>query len=418
MDFSRATFVPCRNGAPPSALSHLECSKCAARCDADIPQQLCTCGGPLLARYGVEAARTFTREALAEREPTLWRYSELLPVRDAANRVSLHEGVTPVLALARAGAELNLRSLFVKDEGLLPTGSFKARGAAVGVSRAKELGIHAFAMPTNGNAGGAWSAYAARAGIEAYIVMPQSAPAINRMECVMAGARVWLVDGLISDAGRIVGKAVKEHGLFDTSTLKEPYRIEGKKTMGFEIAEQFGWNVPDVILYPTGGGVGLIGIYKALQELQMLGLIANRMPRFVAVQAEGCAPIVQAWKAKRMESTAWENARTVAFGITVPKALGDFLVLDAIYKTDGCAVAVGDAQILEMQRFLTSREGTFVCPEGAATLAAAVQLREQGWIAPDERVLLINTGTGLKYPDVPYPQPPLLARDAELPIDR
>jgi threonine synthase len=365
-----------------------------------------------------KAGQSFRPQALAQREPSLWRYAELLPLRDMANRISLHEGMTPVLPLQRAGSELGLRSVFIKDEGLLPTGSFKARGAAVGISRAKELGIRAFAMPTNGNAGGAWSAYAARAGMDAYIVMPQSAPAINRMECVMAGAHVWLVDGLISDAGRIVGRAVKEHGIFDASTLKEPYRIEGKKTMGFEIAEQFEWSVPDVILYPTGGGVGLIGIYKALRELQSLGLIEDRMPRFVAVQAEGCAPIVEAWKAKRAQSTAWENARTVAFGITVPKALGDFLVLDAIYKTDGCAIAVSDEQILAMQRFLTAREGTFVCPEGAATLAAAVHLHEQGWIAADERVLLINTGTGLKYPDVPYPQPPLLGRGEELPIGR
>lgn len=401
MDFSRTASVP-------SALTHLECSKCSRRLDADVPQQLCTCGAPLLARYSMEAAsRTMTREAVSGREPTLWRYAELLPLRDRRNRVSLHEAVTPVLPLAHAGADLGFDALFLKDEALLPTGSFKARGAAVGVSRAKELGIRGFAMPTNGNAGGAWSAYAARAGMEAHIFMPQSAPAINRMECVMAGAQVRLVDGLISDAGRIAAQAVKERGLFDASTLKEPYRIEGKKTMGFEIAEQFEWSVPDVILYPTGGGVGIIGIYKALRELRELGLIGDRMPRFVAVQAEGCAPIVEAWKAKRTESTPWQNAHTVAFGITVPKALGDFLVLEAVYETNGCAVAVSDAQILEMQRFLTAREGTFVCPEGAATLAAAVQLRKEEWIAPHERVLLINTGTGLKYPQVPYAQPPL-----------
>jgi threonine synthase len=315
-----------------------------------------------------------------------------------------------------AGAETGIGQLYMKDEGTLPTGSFKARGAAVGVSRAKELGVRAFAMSTNGNAGGAWSAYAARAGIEAHIVMPFSAPEINRAECVMAGAHVSLVDGLINDAGRIVAAAVEKYGLYDACTLKEPYRIEGKKTLGFELAEQFAWNVPDVIVYPTGGGVGIIGIYKALQELQAVGLTADRMPRFVAVQAEGCAPIVEAWKEHRRESTPWQNAHTVAFGITVPKALGDFLVLDALYDTNGIAIAVSDAAILEMQRMVGAREGLFICPEGAATFAAAKQLLESGWIAKEERVLLINTGAGLKYPNVPYPQPPLIAdsKDWEL----
>lgn len=398
-----------------SALTHLECSKCGTRYDADAVAQLCTCGAPLLARYDLEkAARTLTREALAARESTLWRYSELLPLRNDANRVSLHEAMTPILPLSRIGPTLGIDSLFVKDEGLLPTGSFKARGAAVGVSRAKELGIRAFAMPTNGNAGGAWAAYAARAGMDAYIVMPQSAPAINRLECTMVGAHLSLVDGLISDAGRIVAATVAQHGLYDASTLKEPYRIEGKKTMGFELAEQFDWSVPDVVLYPTGGGVGIIGIYKALRELHELGLIAERMPRFVAVQAQGCAPIVEAWKAHRRESTFWENAQTVAFGITVPKALGDFLVLDALYDTNGAAIAVSDAELLEMQKLVGSREGLFICPEGAATVAAAKHLRESGWIAKGERVLLINTGAGVKYADVPYAQPPLLSRDAIL----
>jgi threonine synthase len=400
-----------------SALSHLDCSKCGTRYDADAPQQLCRCGAPLLARYDLEAAaQTFTRENLAAREASLWRYTELLPVRDPGHRVSLSESMTPMPALRRFGGEIGLTNLHLKDEGALPTGSFKARGAAVGISRAKELGIRRFAMPTNGNAGGAWSAYAARAGMEAYIVMPQSAPAINRLECAMAGAHLWLVDGLISDAGRIVGKAVSQHGLFDASTLKEPYRIEGKKTLGFEIAEQCGWSVPDVILYPTGGGVGLIGIYKALRELHAMGLVSEKMPRMVAVQAQGCAPIVQAYRERKTDSQPWQNAQTIAFGITVPKALGDFLVLEAVYDTGGAAIAVSDEAIVRMQQCLAVAEGFLICPEGAATLAAAQTLREQEWIAPDEFVLAINTGTGLKYADVPYPQPPLLQRDADLPI--
>lgn len=400
-----------------SALTHLECSKCKLQYDADVLQQLCSCGGPLLARYDLTvAAATLTPENLATREPSLWRYAELLPLRDQKNRVSLHEHITPLIPLSRLGNKLRLENLYLKDDGALPTGSFKARGAALGISRAKELGVKRFAMPTNGNAGGAWAAYAARAGLDAYLVMPQGAPAINRLECVMAGANVWLVDGLISDAGKIVSKAIAEHGLYDASTLKEPYRIEGKKTIGFELVEQFEWNVPEVILYPTGGGVGLIGIYKALRELQATGLIGDKMPRFVAVQAEGCAPIVEAFRQHQRESTFWPDAHTVAFGITVPKALGDFLVLEAIYETNGTAIAVCDDDIIRLQRDLAAREGLLICPEGAATLAAAEQLRSQGWIAPDERVVAINTGTGLKYPDVPYPQPPLLTRDAELPI--
>lgn len=400
-----------------SALSHLECSKCAQQYDADAPQQLCRCGAPLLARYDLTAAAaTFTRENLAARESSLWRYAELLPLRDYERRVSLNEMLTPLAPLRRFGGDIGLQQLYLKDDGALPTGSFKARGAAVGVSRARELGITKFGMPTNGNAGGAWAAYAARAQMEAYIVMPRSAPAINRLECAMAGAHLWLVDGLIGDAGRIVGKAVSQHSLFDASTLKEPYRIEGKKTLGFEIVEQCGWSVPDVILYPTGGGVGLIGIHKAVRELRAMGLLGEKMPRMVAVQAAGCAPIVQAFVQGKRESVAWQNAQTVAFGITVPKALGDFLVLDAVYETGGTAIAVGDDAIVQMQQRLAAREGLLICPEGAATLAAASELRAQGWIAPHERVVAVNTGTGLKYPDVPYPQPQLLQPGDDLPI--
>ena len=401
-----------------SALSHLECSKCSATYDADAPHQLCRCGAPLLARYDLpKAALTFSPAQLEQREPSLWRYVELLPLRDQSNRVDLCERITPLVSLPTLGREIGVPHLLMKNDGALPTGSFKARGAAVGVSRAKELGISRFAMPTNGNAGSAWTAYAARAGMEAYIVMPQNAPAINRLECVMAGAHVWLVDGLIGDAGSVVGKAATKHGVYDASTLKEPYRIEGKKTIGFELVEQFGWDAPDVIVYPTGGGVGLIGIHKALQELREMGLTGEKRPRLVAVQAAGCAPIVRAYRERETESTPWPQAHTIAFGINVPKALGDFLVLDALYQTNGTAIAVTDEDIMAMQRRIAQKEGQLICPEGAATIVAAAQLRAQAWIAPHERVVAINTGDGLKYPDVPYAQPPLLQRDADLPIE-
>ena len=332
----------------------------------------------------------------------MWRYAELLPIRDnARNTVSLGETVTPVVPMTRHGADIGIGSLYCKDEGLLPTGSFKARGAAVGVSRARELGVTAFAMPTNGNAGGAWSMYGRRAGIAARVVMPKSAPAVHRFECEAAGAEVTLVDGVISDAGKVVAKMVSETGVYDASTLKEPYRIEGKKTMGFEIAEQTEWRIPDVLLYPTGGGVGLIGIYKALLELREMGFPIERLPRMVAVQASGCAPIVRAFAAGLRESQFWNDSKTEAFGINVPKALGDFLVLDAVYATEGCAIAVDDASIASSRRRVAATEGLLLCPEGAATIAAAEELRKNGWIREDERVLAINTGSGLKsIPDL------------------
>ncbi len=394
---------------PFSFLDHLECPRCHTRYDANIPAHLCTCGSPLLARYDLEEARTyFSREVLHEREHTLWRYHELLPVRSPENIVTLGEGMTPLLPLQRLGPKLGMPHLFVKDEGVIPTGSFKARGAAVGVSRAKELGVKVLAMPTNGNAGGAWATYAARAGIEAVIVMPEAAPTITRNECAITGARLFLVNGLISDAGAIVGRAVKQHSWYDASTLKEPYRIEGKKTMGYELAEQFQWDVPDVILYPTGGGVGIIGIYKALRELQELGWIGERLPRLVVVQASGCNPLVQAWQEGKTESQFKQASSTIAFGINVPKALGDFLVLEAVYNTNGCAIAVSDDELLQAQTRLATNEGLFVCPEGAATLAAAEKLRQQNWIRADERVVLLNTGTGLKYPDTVHVNVPVL----------
>ena len=313
-------------------------------------------------------------------------------MRDADHRVTLGESHTPVRPLPTAGASIGIPRLFVKDEGRLPTGSFKARGAAIGVSRARELGVTAFAMPTNGNAGVAWTVYGRSAGLEPHIAMPAAAPESFFRACTLAGARVTLVDGLITDAGRLVAQWVAEHGYYDASTLKEPYRIEGKKTLGFEIAEQFAWNVPDAIVYPTGGGVGLIGIHKALLELRTVGLIGDRLPRMVAVQAEGCAPIVRAWERGERSSTLWEGAQTVAFGINVPKAIGDFLVLDAIAETDGCAVAVSDADILRARDALARDDGFAACLEGAATYAAAEKLRTAGWLGDSDRVLLVNTG--------------------------
>lgn len=396
--------------------THLECPKCTSTYDTNQLVQVCTCGAPLLVRYDLNQVReNFHQHDLAARSPDLWRYRELLPIRQAKNIVTLGEGMTPLLHLSRLGPEINLSQLYLKDEGLIPTGTFKARGAAVGVSRALELGVNVLAMPTNGNAGAAWAVYCAPAKIKAVIVMPEDAPSIPRGECAISGANLFLVKGLISDAGKIVARAVADFGWYDASTLKEPYRIEGKKTMGFEIAEQFGWKLPDVILYPTGGGVGIIGIFKALQELEKIGWIKGKFPRLVAVQSSGCAPIVKAWEEGKTESQFWENARTLAFGITVPKALGDFLVLEAIYQTNGCAVAVDDRDILDAEKMLASREGTFVCPEGASTLSAAMQLIKRGWIRPDEKVVLLNTGSGLKYPETVQIKPPVLETDESLP---
>nr|WP_187698570.1 threonine synthase [Paenibacillus alvei] len=385
-----------------SYISHLYCPKCEASYPPHKQAHLCACGSPLLAAYRLDELKASVRRSeLAAREPSLWRYHELLPVEQAQNIISLREGFTPLLPLPRLGRRISIPHLYLKDDGLLPTGSFKARGAAVGVSKAMELGVRELALPTNGNAGAAWALYAARAGIRSTVVMPVDAPAITRSECAIAGARLHLVKGLISDAGKIVAQAISDDdGLYDASTLKEPYRIEGKKTIGFEIVEQFGWKLPDVIVYPTGGGVGLIGIYKALTELQALSWVQGKLPRFVAVQSAGCAPIVEAWKNRQIESTFWPQASTIAFGINVPKALGDFLVLDALYQTEGCAIAIDDRAILEEQRLIAELEGAFICPEGASTLVAARRLRDSGWIQDSDSVVVINTGLGLKYPHV------------------
>ncbi|MEW2328937.1 threonine synthase [Micromonospora chersina] len=383
-------------------LTHLECPRCDQRHPADKLQNLCACGSPLLARYDLAAvAASVTPEQFGLRPADLWRYRELLPVADPRFVTTLGEGWTPLLRAPAYGQEIGIPDLIVKDEGLTPTGSFKARGAAVGVSRARELGVERIAMPTNGNAGAAWATYAARAGMGATIAMPLDAPTICRRECVAAGADLRLVDGLISDAGRWVAGLVAESGgrVFDAGTLREPYRLEGKKTMGYEIVEQLGWQVPDVIIYPTGGGVGLIGIHKALHELRELGWVEDRLPRLVAVQSTGCAPIVRAFAAGEPRATPWADAHTLAFGITVPAPLGDELILAALRESSGTAVAVDDAEILADLRDFAAREGLLLCPEGAACLTAARQLRAGGWIRPGERVVVLNTGAGLKYPE-------------------
>jgi threonine synthase len=379
----------------------LECPRCAAQHDAAEPQNLCGCGSPLLARYDLGAVHnSVTRAEIAARGADLWRYRELLPVVAPDNITSLGEGWTPMWPVTGYGKAIGLSNLLLKDEGLIPTGSFKARGAAVGVSRAKELGARHVAMPTNGNAGAAWATYAARAGLQCTIAMPQAAPEICRQEIVAAGAKLHLVDGLIGDAGKLIADLIaKSQGeIFDASTLKEPYRLEGKKTMGLEIAEQLGWRVPDVIIYPTGGGVGLIGIWKAFEELRELGWITDRMPRLVAVQSSGCAPIVQAFSRGERRAQPWPDAQTVAFGITVPAPLGDELILHSLFASGGTAIAVDDSEILEDLADFGRREGLLLCPEGAACLTAARKLRATGWLAPDEEIVVLNTGSGLKYP--------------------
>jgi threonine synthase len=403
-----------------SYLTHLECSRAGTSYDADVVQGVSEVGAPLLGRYDLAAVRAeVTRAEIASRPPTLWRYHEVLPVRDPRHVTTLGEGMTPLLPLPAYGASIGIPGLLMKDEGLIPTGTFKARGAAVGVSRARELGVKAVAMPTNGNAGAAWSVYAARAGLGSLIVMPVDAPEITRRECEAAEAELYLVDGLINHAGALVQAAVRERvGYQEVATLKEPYRIEGKKTMGYEIAEQLGWQVPDVILYPAGGGVGLIGIHKAMLEMRELGWIGERLPRLVAVQAEGCPPIVDAFQAGLDESTLKEGTHTLAFGINVPKALGDFLVLQGVRESGGTAVAVSDEAILAELRRLAAAEGTWICPEGAACLAATRQLREGGWLRGDEQVVVLNTGAGSKYPETVDVDVPVLARDGQVPPPR
>jgi threonine synthase len=388
---------------PYSAISHLECPRCRRRHDADVLTGLCSCGSPVLARYDLGNIAASPSD-VAQRPPDLWRYHELLPVRDPASVVTLGEGMTPLLPLDRLGRELNVGRLLVKDDGQLPTGSFKARGAAVGVSRARELGARRLSMPTNGNAGAAWAAYAARAGARISVAMPVDAPAITRAEVSAVGGDLTLVRGHIGQAAQWLAaeNAAEERGAepaFDVSTLREPYRVEGKKTMAMEIAEQLRWRMPDVIVYPTGGGVGLIGMHKAFGELRQLGWVDGDLPRFVAVQSSGCAPIVRAFQAGAAEADPWPEPRTVAFGINVPKPLGDFLILGALRATGGIAIAVDDDALLADVALAGRLEGVFMSPEGAATITAVRSLRERNWIGADDLVVVVNTGSGVIYPE-------------------
>ena len=375
-------------------LQHLECSKCNATYPHTVPQNVCpTCGKPLLARYALEQlSQTWSHDTLLSRPPSLWRYRELLPVSDPKHIVTLGETMTPLIHTEKLGARFGLTEVWVKDESRLPTGSFKARGLAMAVSKAKSLGLTQLAIPSAGNAATALAAYAAAAGMTAHIFMPQDTPAFNKETCQLAGANVTLIDGLINDAGRIVAERKADEGWFDVSTLKEPYRVEGKKTMGFELAEQFKWELPDVIIYPTGGGTGIVGMWKGFAELEAIGWIGKKRPRFIAVQSTGCAPIVKAWEEGATEATPWKEAQTVASGLRVPQAIGDFLILEAIRESNGAAIAVTDEAIREAMQLLPTTEGLLTCPEGAATVAGLKQLVAKGMISPSERVVLFNTG--------------------------
>ncbi|HET7292132.1 MAG TPA: threonine synthase [Vicinamibacteria bacterium] len=385
-------------------LSHLECSRCGAEKDASRPQNLCACGGPLLARYDLERAAEAMRPiAVGGRERTLWRYAPVLPLADPERRLSLGEGCTPLLAAPRLGAELRLPRLLVKDESGNPTGSFKARGLGVAVSMAKAFDARDVCLPSAGNAGSALAAYAARGGLRAHVFLPRDIPRLFVMETEGYGAATTLVDGLISDAGRACAAAAQEHGFYECATLKEPYRIEGKKTMGYELGEQLGWTLPDAILYPTGGGTGLIGMWKAFDEMERLGLVGSKRPRMFAVQAAGCAPIVKAFLEGADEAPAWANAQTLAHGLRVPKALGDFLILRAVRDSRGGAAAVAEADIVRGVRDAARLEGFFMAPEGGACVAAARALTASGELREDESVVLFNTGSGFKYAELLAP---------------
>jgi threonine synthase len=386
----------------PTFVTHLECSATGERYPADELHNLSRAGKPLLVRYDLAGVKkSLSREALAQRPHDLWRYRELLPVRRVENIVSLGEAITPIVAMPKLAKKLTAAEVLVKDEGRLPTGSFKARGLAMAVSMAKALGVTHMAMPTNGNAGSALAAYASRAGIKTTVFCPQDTPEVNVREIALQGATVYRVNGLIDDCGKIVMQGQAKVGWFDTSTLKEPYRIEGKKTMGLELAEQLGWELPDVVLYPTGGGTGLIGMWKAFAELEAIGFIGKKRPRMVAVQAAGCAPIVRAYDAGMEHAPRWEDAQTIAAGIRVPQAIGDFLVLRAVRESGGFAIAVTDEAITAAIDEVARAEGLLLCPEGAATYAALQQSRADGRIRRDERALLFNCATGLKYPMPP-----------------
>ncbi|HNS06199.1 MAG TPA: threonine synthase [Candidatus Saccharicenans sp.] len=382
-----------------SLLSHLECSLCGEKYDPDRLWNLCPrCGKPLLARYKLTRAKaSLSPDDLLKREPTLWRYGELLPVRDDAHKLSLGEGYTPLHRAKRLEQETGHSPIYIKDEGLNPTGSFKARGLSVAVSRAYELGARALSIPSAGNAAGAMSAYAALAGLEAHVYMPADVPRPFINECRVLGAKVTLVDGLITDCARLAREGLEKYGRFDLSTLKEPYRLEGKKTMGYELAEQLGWSLPEVIIYPTGGGTGLVGMWKAFNELEELGWIGSKRPLMISVQSEGCAPIVRAFQEGTEFAEPWANARTIADGLRVPSAVGDFLILRAIRESHGTAVAVSDTEIMEGTYLLGKTTGIWPAPEGGATLAALLRLLKDRWIKEGDSVVLFNTGNGAKY---------------------
>jgi threonine synthase len=380
-------------------VTHLECALCGQEHEAHRLLNLCrTCGKPLLVRYDLSRSKTtLTKESLVARRPDMWRYREVLPVENDENIVSLGEGWTPLLRARRLGRRLKINELYIKDESQNPTQSFKARGMATAVSMAKELGAKKLAVPSAGNAAGALAAYAARAGLQAFIFMPRDTPRANVVECQQTGARVTLMDGLITDCGAEVARRKEKEGWFDVSTLKEPYRVEGKKTLGYELAEQLNWQLPDVIIYPTGGGTGLIGMWKAFDEMEQMGWIGSRRPRMVTVQAAGCAPIVQAFEEGNRFADEFPNAATTASGLRVPKAIGDFLILDALRKSGGTAVAVTDEELIAATREIGALEGIFCAPEGAACLPALRQLIEDGEVSSTDRVVLFNTGSGVKY---------------------
>ncbi|MFV1920278.1 threonine synthase [Sphingomonas sp. MJ1 (PH-R8)] len=393
----------------PTFVSHLECSMTGERYEADRLHGLSRVGRPLLVRYDLDAlGQAVSRDAIAARPTDLWRWRELLPVRRTGSIVSLGEIETPLVPIPRSGG----RGAIVKDEGRLPTGSFKARGLVMAVAMARELGVTRIAMPTNGNAGAALAAYAARCGIETVVLCPEETPEVNVREIAAQGARVWRVNGQIDECGAIVARGAAEGRWFDFSTLKEPYRIEGKKTMGLELAAQFGWELPDAIFYPTGGGTGLIGMWKAFDEMERLGWIGSKRPRMYAVQASGCAPIVRAFEAGEEHAERWEDAATVAAGIRVPRAVGDFLILRAVRKSGGQALAVGDPAILAAVDEAARKDGLLLCPEGGATLAAYRQALADGLVDPEERTVLFNCATGLKYPMPPTDN--WLDRNAEI----
>jgi threonine synthase len=398
----------------PTFVTHLECSATGERYPADQPHNLSRAGKPLLVRYDLAGVKkALSKAALAERPPDLWRYRELLPVRRKEHIVSLGEAMTPLVALPKMGQKLGGGELLVKDEGRLPTGSFKARGLVMAVSMAKAFGIKHMAMPTNGNAGAALAAYASHCGIKTTIFCPEDTPEVNVSEIGLQGASVYRVNGLIDDCGKIVAEGKDKVGWFDTSTLKEPYRIEGKKTMGLELAEQLGWQVPDVIFYPTGGGTGLIGMWKAFAELEAIGFIGPRRPRMVAVQASGCAPMVRAYEQGVEHAARWENSHTIAAGIRVPQAVGDFLILRAVRESGGFAIAVSDETIAAGLEEVSREEGFLMCPEGAATYAAYKQSLADGRVSRTEQAVLFNCATGLKYPLPPIKR----TLDRHKPID-